>query len=333
MARFSKLTYALMASALSLPVFAASCAGHGSGATDVEGETTIAPPAPVMTFNTDSAFSYLKRQVDFGPRTPGSEAHAKCREWLAAELRRHGAMVEVKKSPVTTFKGENFTAYNIFASYNPDADNRLLLLAHYDTRPLADADANPANHSLPIDGANDGASGIGVLLELARAFKSADPGRGIDILFVDVEDSGSHEDEDSWALGARKFAQEAAAEGYRPSQAILLDMVGGKDAKFYREYFSEAADSQLLSEVWNTAERSGFGSQFINRQGGAVTDDHVELIKAGIPAIDIIEFNPSSATGFNPAWHTMQDNISNIDPESLKAVGQTLLNFIYGFNE
>ncbi len=330
MLRFSGYICALVVSVMSLPVFA-SCTSRNTG--EAEDDTGTLSSSPAITFNTDSAFKYLKNQVDFGPRVPGTAAHAACREWLADELRRHGAQVEVRKSPVTTYKGENFTAYNIFASYNPDAEERLLLLAHYDTRPWADSDSDSANHLRPIDGANDGASGVSVLLELARAFNTTNPGRGIDILFVDVEDSGSHDDEDSWALGTREFACDAAARGYNPSQAILLDMVGGKDARFYREYFSENVAPQLLSELWNTADRSGYSERFVNKQGGAVTDDHLELIKVGIPAIDIIEFNQASATGFSPTWHTMDDNISNIDPESLKAVGQTLLNFIYGFAE
>ncbi len=285
---------------------------------------------PAVVFDADSAYSYVSEQVAFGPRVPGSEAHRMAGEWLAAELRRHGAEVVEQKATLTCFDGKKFDALNIFGQYNPDADDRLLLLAHWDCRPWADQDPDPANHDRPVDGANDGASGVGVLLEIARQLSATNPGKGVDILFVDLEDRGTDGDEQSWALGARYFVENPPVDGYAPAYAILLDMVGGKDAVFCREYFSEQAAPQLASAIWGIAEASGYGSLFRNRMGGAVTDDHVQLIEHGIPAIDIIEYHPEAESGFNPRWHTVADNMEGIDPATLKAVGQTVVNFIYG---
>ena len=206
-------------------------------------------------------------------------------------------------------------------------DNRLLLLAHYDTRPWADEDPDDSNHKKAIDGANDGASGVGVLLEAARIFGQQNPETGIDILFVDSEDYGTEGDDTSWALGARYFAENPIKPGYRPAQAILLDMVGGKGAVFPAEYFSRQAAPGLDDAFRAAAAKAGHGDMFPRNYGGAVTDDHVELIKQGIPAIDIIDYRVNE--GFCPTWHTMADNIDNIDKESLRAVGETLLHFIY----
>lgn len=214
-------------------------------------------------------------------------------------------------------------ARNIFGQYNPEATDRTLLLAHYDCRPWADEDPDPANHGKPVEGANDSASGVAVLLEIARQLNLNNPQKGIDILFVDAEDWGEEGDDDSWAMGTRYFANNPIIPGYSPSKAILLDMVGGKDAKFPVEYFSQQNAPELVNELWSTAALMGHGSRFPKKYGSAVTDDHVELIKAGIPAIDIIEYNPQS--GFNPHWHTISDTIDNIDKNTLAAVGQTLL--------
>lgn len=280
-----------------------------------------------IDFNADSAYQNIERQVAFGPRVPNTAAHRNCRDWLADELKRYGAEVTLQDMKLTAFDGTVLEATNIIGSYNPDAQNRLLLLAHWDCRPWADADPDPANHKKPVDGANDGASGVGVLLEIARLLHANPTDKGIDILFVDAEDWGTEGDDLSWAMGARYFAANPHRAGYRPQQAILLDMVGGKDAVFYREYFSMSSAPWLVDKVWNTAANSGYGERFNNEVGGAVTDDHVELIKAGIPAIDIIEHHPYN--GFNPTWHTIDDTMEGISRETLKAVGQTVANYIY----
>lgn len=279
-----------------------------------------------MNFDADSAYSFVAKQVGFGPRVPNTEAHRKCGDWLISELRRHGAEVAVQAADLTAFDGTILKARNIIGSFNPDAPDRLLLLAHWDCRPWADADPDPANHKRPVDGANDGASGVGVLLEVARQLSLADTDKAIDILFVDAEDWGTEGDDDSWALGTKYFVANPFRDGYFPKEAILLDMVGGKNAIFRQEMFSAVNAPELVKSVWNIAAQSGYSARFPNEYGGAVTDDHVVLLEAGIPAIDIIEFHPDN--GFNPTWHTVNDNMNGIDAETLKVVGQTILNYI-----
>lgn len=306
------------------------CPACAKSATQNNTDTTADQPQTVAAqFSADSAMLYLNRQCSFGPRVPNTPAHTKCAQWLESELRRHGATVTTQTADLSAFDGTTLHMRNIFGSFNPSAENRTLLLAHYDTRPWADADPDPANHTKPVMGANDGASGIAVLLEIARHMSLQTPSQGIDILFVDAEDYGQADNDDSWALGAKYFAENPITPDYRPTRAILLDMVGGHDATFPREYFSQQSAGRLLADVWAAAETAGYASRFTNTSGGAITDDHLPLIQQGIPAIDIIEYCPQSATGFNPTWHTTTDTPANISPATLQAVGQTLLQYIY----
>lgn len=315
---------AVLVAVVTLSVAAGGCAGSGKAAqTAAEADT----PRDVPVFNADSAYIYVKRQVDFGPRVPNTPAHDRAAGWLADELCRHGAEVKLQKADLKAFDGTVLKATNIIGQFNPDAPDRLLLLAHYDCRPWADEDPDEARRKLPVDGANDGASGVGVLLEIARQLGCANPGKGIDILFTDAEDYGSEGDDDSWALGTRWFAEHPFREGYRPKEAILLDMVGAPDAVFNREYFSQQMAPSLCERVWAAAENAGYGHMFPHSVGGVVTDDHMELLKAGIPAVDIIDFRRGE--GFAPTWHTGSDTMEHIDRSTLRAVGQTLLEYIY----
>lgn len=301
-----------------------ACAGkktEGAASDDVA-------PEVVVNFDADSAYSYVERQVAFGPRVPNTEAHRRCGEWLASELRRRGADVTEQRADLTAFDGTVLKAVNILGRFNTESPDRLLLLAHWDCRPWADQDPNPDNRKKPVDGANDGASGVGVLLEIARQLSEKAPGKGVDILFVDAEDWGTEGSEDSWALGARYFMEHPPVEGYLPDEAILLDMVGGKDAVFCREYFSEQAAPRLAQSLWGIAASRGYGDLFLNKLGGAVTDDHVQLIEKGVPAVDIIEYHPEQESGFNPHWHTVSDNMENIDRATLKAVGETVMQYL-----
>lgn len=305
-----------------------ACGGSTRNATDTD-TITSSGVEPAVVFNADSAMSYLRTQVEFGPRVNNTEPHRNTARWLEQQLRRHGAVVSLQPMQLTDAQGTKIDAVNIIGQYNPDASSRLLLLAHWDSRPWADADPDESKHNTPVAGANDGASGVAVLLETARLLGQKNPGIGVDILFVDAEDRGNHDDEDSWALGAQYFVNHPFKEGYLPDRAILLDMVGGRGAHFYYEAFSAQAAPELLAQIWSIAGDSGYGDIFIPRGGGGVTDDHVRLIDAGIPAIDIIEFDPTSPNGFNAVWHTTSDTPDNIDPATLKAVGQTLVNYIY----
>lgn len=285
--------------------------------------------APLVNFDSDSAYSYVARQVAFGPRVPNTEVHRNTGDWLAAELRRHGAEVTEQKMTLKAFDGTNLNARNIFGQYNPSAKERILLLAHWDSRPWADRDPDASKRFQPVDGANDGASGVGILLEIARQLSIKPVNKGVDILFVDAEDWGTDGDEDSWALGARYFAENLPVEVYSPQGAILLDMVGGEGAVFCREYYSECSAPRIAEEIWQTAASLGYGNIFLNRMGSAILDDHVQLIKAGIPSIDIIEYHPEDETGFNDRWHTSSDNMDGISKKTLNAVGQTVMTWLY----
>lgn len=301
-----------------------SCGAGKKTSVEEDYDNAASHEQPSTLFSADSAYSYIASQVDFGPRVPGSEAHRLCGDWLSGKLKSFGADVTEQNAPLTTFDGTKIPMRNIFARLNPNAEKRVLLLAHWDCRPWADHDPNPENRSIPVDGANDGASGVGVLLEIARTLPKDAP--GVDILLCDAEDWGEESNDESWALGAKYFAQNLPVQGYMPSSAILLDMVGASDATFMREYFSQLANPSLADEIWTIAKQLGYDNMFINRMGSAVNDDHVELIKAGIPTIDIIDYREGS--GFYDGWHTTSDNMDRISKETLGAVGNVLETYL-----
>lgn len=289
----------------------------------------------VPAFDADSAWVFVENQVKFGPRVPNSEAHEACGNYLTSELKRFGAQVYEQEATLTAYNGTQLKAKNIIGSYNPENSKRVLLFAHWDSRPYADHDKDPANHKKPIDGADDGASGVGVLLEMARQFSIKSPAIGIDIIFFDAEDYGTPEfvkeyKENTWCLGAQFWAKNPHVKGYKADFGILLDMVGAKNASFFKEATSMRYAPQIVEEVWSTARDLGYGKFFINAEGGAITDDHQYVILGrNIPCIDIIYTDPESDNGFGPHWHTQNDTMDNIDRETLKAVGQTVLQVVY----
>ena len=288
----------------------------------------------VPTFNADSAYRYTEAQVEFGPRVPNTEAHVACGDWLAQTLERFGAKVTSQHVTLRAYDGTPLKARNIIGSYKPETKKRVLLCAHWDSRPWADADPNPANHYTPILGANDGASGVGVLLEVARQLQAQPTDIGIDIIFFDAEDYGEHAENDeaflgmAWCLGSQYWARVPHTEGYMARFGILLDMVGGNGARFYREGVSDYFAKSVVDKVWAVAHSIGNGDYFPHAEGGQITDDHLPINQiARIPCIDIIGYYPE--TGFAPTWHTMDDTMENIDPAVLDAVGQTVLQVIY----
>ncbi len=315
-----------IASAAIIITLLLSCGAGKRTADNDENDSISTDITASISFSADSAYSYVARQVEFGPRVPGSEAHKKCGDWLTEKLKSYGAEVTEQTATLTTFDGTKIPMRNIFARINPNAEKRILLLAHWDSRPWADNDPDPDKHSTPVDGANDGASGTGVLLELARSIEKGDTAPGVDILLCDAEDWGEEQNDESWAMGARYFANNLPQNGYMPSAALLLDMVGAPDATFMREYFSQLANPALADQIWSIAKNLGHEQMFVNRMGSAVNDDHVELIKAGIPTIDIIDYREGS--GFFSGWHTASDNMDCISKETLKAVGEILETYI-----
>ncbi|MBQ9217322.1 MAG: M28 family peptidase [Muribaculaceae bacterium] len=314
-----------------LAMMVAAC-GNGNNATTSSNENNNAAKTIDVQFNADSAYNYVKQQCDMGPRVPGTPAHEQCAQWLTGQLRRWCDTVIVQQAPVVTFDGTALNCKNIVGTFNPAATDRVLLLAHWDCRPWADNDPDEALRSQPVMGANDAASGVAVLLEMARLMASQRPEVGVDLLMVDVEDWGQNENEDSWALGTQHWANNPHVPGYRANCGILLDMVGTRNARFTQEYFSKQYAQGVVDMVWNAASQAGYGSFFVKQPGGAITDDHVMVNRlAGIPCIDIIDMRPESDTGFFEAWHTTHDTLDKIDPASLQAVGQTLLQVIFNW--
>lgn len=292
---------------------------------------------PVPDFNADSAFNYIKAQTDFGPRVPNTEAQLKCAAWLMTKLKDFGAETFLQGFETVTFDKTRIRGYNIIGSYNPDSPARIILCSHWDSRPWADNDPDPANWNKPVDAANDGASGVAVILEIARQMQKQAPEIGVDCIFLDAEDWGpgdSYQGNDSerwWGLGTQYWARNPHKEDYKARYAILLDMVGGKGAAFCREMFSVKYGKKIVDKVWGAAGRLGYGSLFLPVDGGYVTDDHyyINLI-ARIPSIDIVPYLPNcKESSFGPTWHTTKDNIDNIDKNVLEAVGKTLIEVIY----
>lgn len=305
------------------------CSCSGSKAQTSDSTAIGQEHSTESAFCADSAYSYVEQQVAFGPRVPNTEAHRKAGDWLTDKLRATGAEVTEQHANLKAFDGTVLNARNIFARFNPEAGDRTLLLAHWDCRPWADQDPDESKRRQPVDGANDGASGVGVLLEIARQLGLNGTSKGIDILFVDAEDWGDEGAEDSWALGTRHFMEHPPVKGYAPARAILLDMVGSHDACFGFEYFSMQSNPALLNQLWAIAADLGYENLFVNSFGGAVTDDHTQLIAHGIPAVDIIDYRHNSGQeGFDPVWHTTSDGMQNISRATLEAVGRTVMTYL-----
>ncbi|QHS61771.1 M28 family peptidase [Chitinophaga agri] len=281
----------------------------------------------VPVFQTDSAYDYTAKQVSFGPRIPKTPAQEKCATWLISKLKPLADTLYVQRTTVTAPKNAQLPCINIIASFNPQATQRILLLAHWDTRPHADQDA--FDRTKQLDGADDGASGVAVLLEVARQLHAQKPTAGIDILLTDVEDSGVSEDENSYALGTQYWARNPHVSGYKANYGILLDMVGGRASQFFMEGGSQQYAYGPMKMFWDVANRLGYSDYFrYENIGAAITDDHVYVNTiAKIPTFDLIALQQNG--NFVPHWHTSNDNMAVIDKRTLQVVGQTLLEVIY----
>lgn len=328
-------------SILVFSIFIFSCGTEKEKPTpDIKPDNHVKPEIKTVQapdFNADSAYQFIQKQVDFGPRVPNSEAHKKCGNYLAEKLREYGATVIEQTGQVKAFNDAKLNIKNIIAQFQPEKEKRVMLFAHWDTRPFADRDTR--DKGKPIDGANDGGSGVGVLLEVARILKEKPTEMGIDIIFFDAEDYGSTSSNmfgnqmlDDWCLGTQYWANNPPIEDYHPRYGILLDMVGAKDAVFPKEYLSLYFAENVVEKVWGTANKLGYGQYFINKKmppNTAITDDHKYVNNmAKIPSIDIIHYDPQTLD-FGPFHHTHADNMEVIDKNTLKAVGQTLLQVIY----
>jgi len=306
--------------------------GNSKKVNDTNEKTIIAP-----AFNADSAYAFVQAQVDFGPRVPNSKEHVACGEYLAGKLEEFGAKVTNQYADLLAYDGTILKARNIIGSYQPESKKRILLFAHWDSRPWSDEDRDPKNHHTPVLGANDGASGVGVLLEVARLINQQAPTLGVDIIFFDAEDYGAsrfytgQRKDEYWCLGSQYWSRNPHVEGYNARFGILLDMVGGKNATFYREQYSEKYARSVNKKVWKKAKELGYSAFFVDEIGGGATDDHLFVNTiAGIPSIDIIpNIMEADYSSFGDFWHTVNDDMSVIDKKTLHAVGHTIMEVVY----
>jgi hypothetical protein len=299
----------------------------------------------VPSFSGDSSYHFVKMQVEFGPRIPNTAAHRNTADYLIGQFRKYGASVTTQDFTASTYEGQKLALRNIVASYAPEKQKRILLAAHWDTRPFSDKD--PAKPRSSFEGANDGASGVGVLLEVARHLGRQAPQVGVDIILFDGEDWGYDAQtadvlhggdrnfplppdlQSWWCLGSQHWAKHKHKPNYSAYYAILLDMVGAKDSKFFREGVSMEYAPGIVDKVWSAAARLGYSGTFVKQNVGAITDDHVFVNEIGrIPMINIVHYDPVSGF-FGDYHHSQSDNLSLISPEVLGIVGRTLLQVVY----
>lgn len=291
----------------------------------------------VPDFNADSAYHFVEKQLSFGPRVPGSEAHAECAAWLAGKLETYADRVIVQDFKTRVYNKQIYDGQNIIASFRPDRQARIFLSAHWDSRPYADHDPDPAKHNTPIDGANDGASGTGILIEIARLLNMTPTNVGIDIILFDLEDYGPPQDSqtdqstDTWGLGSQYWSRNPHVPGYSARYGILLDMVGASGAVFPLEGFSMYYAPDITKQIWDIGVELGYDDYFVFEQGAYITDDHYFINRiAQIPTTNIIHLDPASANGtFYDHWHTVNDNLEQIDTVTLEVVGSTVLEVIF----
>ena len=333
-----------------MALMVASCGGARQSGTAETEKQKAEPVGPV--FSADSAFAYCAAQCSFGPRVMNSTAHEQCGAWIVRQFERFGMKVIEQRATLTGYDGTALQSNNIIASYRPELTNRILLCAHWDSRPWADNDPDESNHHQPVMAANDGASGVAVMLEIARLLSqlsdsSSTTGHsqvensqlGIDFICFDAEDWGIPQWDDrdvdvtegnSWALGSQYWSEHPHVEGYKARYGILLDMVGGRGARFFQEGYSLRYAGAVVDRVWRAAETVGYSAFFPKKPSSYVTDDHVPVNEmADIPCVDIIPYYPDSDESFGPTWHTVNDDIDHIDPNTLKAVGQTVIQVLF----
>lgn len=296
-----------------------ACADADNG--PASGEAAGIPDHPA--FSAERAWAHLQRQVAFGPRVPGTPGHQAQLQWMEAYLRERADTVIVQPFTHVTSAGDTLRMSNLFARFAPEQADRILLVAHWDTRPTADQSPDPADRDQPIPGANDGASGTAVLLELAELFRRQPPPVGVDLLLVDGEDYGPGEPD--MYLGAKYFARNLPP-GYAPLYGVLLDMVGDQNPRFPVEGNSAQLAPEVVQRVWGTAAELGYGDVFVDETSFPISDDHLPLNEAGIRTVDVIDFDYGPGNRF---WHTPRDVPANTSAESLRIVGEVIAALVY----
>jgi glutaminyl-peptide cyclotransferase len=301
-------------------VLLAACGKGGEPA--AQGSRATLPPT---AFNADSAMSYVRQQMAFGARIPGTDGWRKTGDWIASRLKATADTVVEQRWDQHLSTGGTIPLRNIFARFKPAAKDRVLYITHWDTRPHADEDSDPTKRKLPMPGANDGASGVALLLAVADVLKKAPPGVGVDLLFVDGEDWGKFTPDVDVLMGSQYFAQHLPSPGYKPLFGVLWDMIGDADLQIYQEVNSAEAAPEVVQRVWDQAKQFGYDNYFIPQARDRITDDHVPLIKAGLRVIDVIDidYGPLDSSGRpSPSYHhTTLDTIDKVSAKSLKVVG------------
>ncbi len=286
----------------------------------------------VPSFKQDSAFAHIEKQLSFGIRVPGTPSHKACKDWMVSKFKSYGADVIEQDFTANIYNGEKWASTNIIAQFNKEKKKRVILSAHWDSRFIAEMDATKSKRDQPILGADDGGSGTGVLIEIARLIQENPLDLGVDIILWDAEDQGdpSGAVKNSWCLGSQYWSRKKHNKNYRAKWGINLDMIGAKNPRFGQDDDSKVFAGTLLNKVWTLAQNMGYSDMFVNEETGRLTDDHVYVNRLGqVPMIDIINQPKGSKTGFMGCWHTHCDDISVIDKRSLKVVGQVVTAAIY----
>jgi glutaminyl-peptide cyclotransferase len=292
---------------------ATACGGDSQKGSAAQPATTGA--AASTDFSGAAAYDYAKAQVDFGPRVPGTPAAKKAGDWIINQMRARADTVIVQSFTYTTADGKKLPLRNIIARYRPDLKERILYLTHWDSRPVSESAATEAEKKMPVPGANDGASGVGMFIALGDVLKKTKPSVGVDLFFTDGEDYGQFgPPQVDVLIGAKYFATHLPSPDYKPLFGVLWDMIGDKDLRIPYEMISFQQAPEVVSRVWQTAADLGYGNIFVQESGGEVIDDHVPLLNAGLRVIDVIDLT-------YPPHHTPQDTMDKISAKSLKIVG------------
>ena len=279
---------------------------------------------PRTQFSGETALGYVKTQLDFGPRIPGSEGHKRTGDWIAAQMRQRADTVIEQTWTHVTMSGDTLPMRNILARYRPKATDRVLYVTHWDTRPISDAARDSAQRQLPVPGANDGASGVALFIALGDALHNAPPNVGVDFLFVDGEDYGDFPnggDLDSAKdvlIGSRYFAAHLPSDGYMPLYGVLWDMIGDSDLQIFQEGYSIRRAPEVVDLVWRKAKDLGYSKYFIPQPGQYIIDDQLPRLDAGLHVIDVIDYT-------YPYHHTPEDTLDKVSSASLQIVGDVAL--------
>ena len=285
-------------------------------------------------FDAKAALGYAQAQVDFGPRVPGTPAAKRAGDWIVEEMRRRADTVVVQQWTHVTEQGDTLPMRNILARFKPAATERILYVTHWDTRPTADADAVLGNRVSSFQGANDGASGVGLFVAIGDLLKKAPPSAGVDLLFVDGEDWGDFDGYEEGSapdvlIGSTYFSKHPPEAGYKPIFGVLFDMIADSTLEIYQEGNSVSRAPEVVERVWQVAASLGYQKTFIAQQSGPVTDDHVPLLGAGLRVIDVIDASWTLGDGRN-YHHTTLDTMDKLSQRSLQIVGDVAIKLLRG---